>query len=224
MALFRPSSIVETISGELGGVVFVTGAGGRYLRTSGPRVNYQTARQVGRRRDFAEIVQAWSALTSSQRLAWNALGARIVRVDRVGVQKNYGGRQLFIRENAIRARVGIAQLVDPPVGGARQAFARFRCDWSGASLILRCDRYSGGGSGDALFYGYRSFSFGGFTAKNPTLFLRTPFTANFVVNATTFFANNFGIPEVGEYFMVRCVAVFTGFLASLPVDVTTTRV
>ena len=223
MALFRPGPLAQTVSGAIGGVVFAQGKGGSYVKTRGSKTNQRSTVQGQNRGRFLEIVRAWDLMLPAKQQLWAALGVRTYRVDRVGVQKPWGGRALFLSEGMIKIRVGMSVVPDPPIKGVRQPFASFTVTYTGGVLTLRGTRPTGFTAGNAIFYGCRAMSRGGFSSKSPQVFLRSPFSTNLVVNATSFFANKFGTPAVGEWILIRCVVIFDDCLSALPVDVQLVR-
>lgn len=219
MALFRPGVLAQSVSGAIAGVVFAQGKGGAYVKARGPKTVARTTVTGQNRGRFLQIVQAWDLMLPAKRQLWVALGARTYRVDRLGTPKTWGGRALFLSEGMIKIRVGMAVVPDPPVKGVRVPFAAFTVTYTGGVLTLRGTRPAGFTAGNAIFYGCRSMSLGGFSAKSPQVFLRSPFSSNLVVNATSFFAGKFGTPAVGEWILIRCVVIFDDCLSALPVDV-----
>lgn len=212
MALFRPGVLVQTVSGDIGGVSFVQGKGGAYVRRRGVKCNQNSFYQERQRARFSRLPGLWQDLSAQDKTSWATLAARVYRVDRLGVQKPWTARNLFFSENGLRLTAGLSPISAAPIGGARLAFASFTVTYASAVLTLRCNRVGGVGSGRALFFGCRSFSRAGFTSKTFYTFLSSPFSSNLVVNGTSFFAARFRVPDVGEYLGFRVVAIFDGQL------------
>ena len=108
MALFK-GSIVNEISGKLGGNVFAHNAGGQYVRQFRVPTNPNTSRQVQRRNAMAQASVGWrDVLTLGQRDAWNAIAGTITRTNRLGDPITLNGQQAYIRAATVAQLIGEA--------------------------------------------------------------------------------------------------------------------
>lgn len=97
MALFRPSSIVGSISGAIGGVTFATGKRAPVVRHR-PRFSpRQSESLLSNRVIFANATRAWSALSTADRTTWRALAANLPRTNRLGQQSPLTGFSVFVQ-------------------------------------------------------------------------------------------------------------------------------
>ena len=85
--------------GKLGGHVAAKNKSGNYLRTKVTPTNPNTMYQSAVRALFGAISQAWSGLSDSARLGWNAAVDQWQRTDIFGDLKNPSGKALFQRLN-----------------------------------------------------------------------------------------------------------------------------
>lgn len=224
MALFRPSAIVQNISGAVGGVVFVNGRGGPYVSTRGIKREAVTRRQQLARNGLQRAIVRWSEITDAQRLAWSLLAARTPRIDRLGRTTVYTGRQLFLRHNGFNGRLTLAMQDDPPSLGVSIAFERCTVTVVSGVFTLRCFRQGGTGSGRAAVYGARSHSTAAAPSNYFAQFFNFTFSTNAVVNPTTAFSFVFGAPQLGEYVKLRVATRFDNCLWSDGVVCTTKAV
>lgn len=223
MALFRPSSVVQAVSGQLGGCVFVAGSKGSYVRRAAVKVDQATPVQLRARKGFQDGVSAWPTLTENQRKGWATLAARIYRVDRLGVQKPYTARGLFLSQAAITGRVRLPTVLDAPGLGVRQAFAAVSVSMTSSAFTVSFTKFSGQPSGWIITYAARSFSQGGFSSKDLVIIDARAFSSSATVNLTTQFDDRFGKPEAGEYYAVGLLARFDGCLWSSRWETTARR-
>lgn len=107
MAIFRPSILVPSISGKIGGTTFQTGGKSPIIRrktTPRPRTS---AAAMAHRVKYQHLTHAWRALTDGDRAAWNALAFSITFKNRVGVPRTPTGRELYFREQLIQGNTGV---------------------------------------------------------------------------------------------------------------------
>jgi hypothetical protein len=214
VALFRPSSLVQAVSGRVGGVVFVAGSQGSYIRRVGSKTIARPTALDYSRKAFGDGVSTWQNLTDAQRKGWNVLAARIYRTDRLGVQKPYSGRSLFLREAAIAARVHLPIVLDAPGAGVRISMASYSVAYTSTALTLSFVKTPGTPSGWIIVYGARSFSQTGFTSKQLTIINAQNFTGSATINVTFGFEYHFLRPDLGEYYAIGAITRFNGCLWS----------
>lgn len=101
MALIRPSGLVNTISGAIGGQVFVAGKGAPIVRNRPQRKEQiQKIRTLGTESTataLSNIVRLWRAQTDLVKNSWNNLAKQRPHTNRVGLQRTISGFQLFIQ-------------------------------------------------------------------------------------------------------------------------------
>lgn len=100
--------------GKLGGHVAAQNKGGSYLRTKVTPSNPQSTFQTGVRNLFGSISAGWSALTASQRAAWNNAVDDWKRTNIFGDLKLPSGKALYQRLNQQARVVGYPALTTPP--------------------------------------------------------------------------------------------------------------
>lgn len=108
-------ALVTDGRGKIGGHVASKNRGGAYLRTKVTPVNPQTVYQADVRNRLTTYAQAWRALTSAQRSAWNGAVASFQKTDIFGDLKNPSGLNLYVRLNSNIEEVGGTPLTLPPL-------------------------------------------------------------------------------------------------------------
>lgn len=97
------NQLVVAASGKLGTSAVFYGSGGRqFSREYVVPGNPQTAYQVASRGRLAEASAAWSAMTDSQREAWNSAASGVTRRDMTGQSYELSGRQLYMQVQSYR--------------------------------------------------------------------------------------------------------------------------
>lgn len=101
--------------GKIGGIVYSRNSSGAYARTKVSPVNVNTQSQKDVRSIFGTLSKQWgSALTDSQRQAWNLFATTWPRTDVFGNSVTISGQNMYVSLNAILIGAGAAQLTDPP--------------------------------------------------------------------------------------------------------------
>lgn len=219
MALFQPSALIQGVSGTLGGTTFALGSGGRYVRAAGQKCNPRTFFALTGRRGFSNAVEDWRGLSQAQRQGWINLAARTYRTDRVGTQKTYNARSLFLSQACITGRVGLPNVLDAPGLGTRQFFATISVAYTALALTYAFTAFTFSGTGWVIAYACRSFSQGGFARKSFFVIDARSFGSSGTVNLTTQFENHFLKPIAGEFYALRFRVRYPGSLWSLPFEV-----
>lgn len=99
MAIFRPSSIVQAISGTLGGQNY-TKTGGRNVVRTNRRARRNPADDVLLARQRLKTLQlAWDALTADEQLIWRTRSTQFAIPDRNGDPRYLTPRNFFARAN-----------------------------------------------------------------------------------------------------------------------------
>lgn len=114
MAVFRGSAIVGTISGRVGGTVFVTSPGGGVVRAAGVRTGAPSAAASAAQGQLVAAKAAWQSMSDSRRAAWKAFALGVVRVNRVGVAGSLSGLQAFVRYSMTNLDGVASSSQDPP--------------------------------------------------------------------------------------------------------------
>lgn len=224
MALFRGSALVQSISGALGGAVFVQGAAGHYVKARGVKCTPTVLSDRYARAGFSLAVQAWKGLSDAQRKAWGILGARTYRTDRLGVQKTYSGRALFMSQALTTGRVHLPPVLDAPGLGTRQFFASFSASFTSVALTCSYVAQPFSGTGWVITYGVRAFSKGGFSRKQYIVLDARTFGASGTYDITSNFEIHMGKPILDEFYGLRVSTRYPGSLWSLPYEVIHRRV
>lgn len=107
MALYKPSPLINAISGNVGSVNFVAGAQRTTLRAARNPYSPVRAAQLTPRANMQLVVQAWADLDQTSRDSWNTLARQLSRPDRLGQARTLSGRQFFIRYNLRELQNGL---------------------------------------------------------------------------------------------------------------------
>ncbi len=110
---YKPSALVETMSGSQGDSTFSTGRAGDYIRRRVDPAQPRTEAQVGTRSNFSFLSARWRGLTEAQRAGWRNLATGITLTDRYGKPYKPSGQQLFVGANMTLTIAG-DQLDDAP--------------------------------------------------------------------------------------------------------------
>jgi len=101
MAIFKPSSLVEGISGNVGGINFSAGKNGNIIRKHRRITPALGERQLIRQALFNEAARRWTfILTDTQRREWAAIAKDVFIRNRLGERRQMSGRTLYIRQVA----------------------------------------------------------------------------------------------------------------------------
>ncbi len=93
---YKPSALVETMSGSQGDNTFSTGRAGDYIRRRVDPAQPRTAAQTSLRAAFSAGSAAWRSLTEAQRTGWKNIAAGISTVGRYGQTYHPTGQQVFV--------------------------------------------------------------------------------------------------------------------------------
>lgn len=83
MAIARPSPLITSLSGPVGGIQFVTSKGGLRIRSRPCRRPTPTAPSMAARRDLRQVQNAWNAATEQVRLFWTNFARQLSRSDKL---------------------------------------------------------------------------------------------------------------------------------------------
>lgn len=95
MAIFRPGGVAGSVSGALGGQVYVNSRSGPVIRRRGVRSGGPSIAAVAARGMPGRVAAAWQALTDAQRDAWRTAAAGLRFPNRLGVMRAITGYQLY---------------------------------------------------------------------------------------------------------------------------------
>lgn len=116
MALIKGSGIVSEARGTIGGVVYSRNRYGMYARSWAKPTNPNTSAQIAARGNLGAASQAWSGLTTLQRIGWDDYAAATPVVNRLGESVTRSGYQWFVATHAFRASVPtLAQVLSAPL-------------------------------------------------------------------------------------------------------------
>lgn len=115
MALIKFSSIVDKISGKLGGSIFGTSISGSYVKQNSFSQQPNTPMQSIQRTKIGLVPQLWRSLASSQRVDWENATADYPYVNRLEQIVFYTGYGLFLFLNQNLAVIGIPPNLSVPV-------------------------------------------------------------------------------------------------------------
>ena len=110
MAIFRPSALVQGISGSVGGVTFVNARGSKVVRFRPPKLRKNQTLPVldaiKSRAAFDATVKAWADLSEANRQNWRAAAPQFTFPNRLGQHRPISGFQFFIKVNFNTALAG----------------------------------------------------------------------------------------------------------------------
>lgn len=114
MATFRPSPLIAEISGSVGGVTFLSGAGPGVIQLRGRQRRRHQRPGLEPRAITGDLNNAWAGLTVAQRDGWQA-AAKSLDLKRSTARKGkFSGRMYFIRFNWWRYAILGLVAGDPP--------------------------------------------------------------------------------------------------------------
>lgn len=114
MAKIKFGMMMTDARGKLGGQVFSKNRSGAYIRSKVTPTNPQTTFQSIVRQQFGALSQAWSALTSDERLSWDNGVSQFSRTDVFGDIRNPTGKNLYLRLNQVLGNAGLAGIDECP--------------------------------------------------------------------------------------------------------------
>ncbi len=114
MAIFKPSPIVQSISGRLGSLVFVQSKRRAIIRTAPSITNKASDIQVLRRCEFARLANIWRTLSDDQRTQWRAGAEVYQRLSRLGLHRRLSGSGLFHFVNRASTNHTVELALTPP--------------------------------------------------------------------------------------------------------------
>lgn len=99
MALYRPSALVDEISGTLAGANFSRSPGSPVLRSAQRKATLTSARQLAQRARFAALTTSWLSSGSDHAEAWRTNADLLPVRDRLGQQRTLSPVANFMRWN-----------------------------------------------------------------------------------------------------------------------------
>lgn len=115
MALLKLGSLAVDIRGSVGGVTFARNRGGAYARARVAPLNPASPQQGFVRSTLADLVQRWSsALTASQRAAWNLYADNVLLNNSLGEPRKVSGINMYVRSNQLIIQTGGSVLDTAP--------------------------------------------------------------------------------------------------------------
>lgn len=114
MAIFTPGPMIGQASGRVGGTIFSRNRGGSYVRNGSIPSTVTTAKALNAKAFLSLASQAWSALTSAQRLAWNTWAASKTVTNRLGRSISLNGQNWYVSINTRLLAAGESQISVPP--------------------------------------------------------------------------------------------------------------
>jgi hypothetical protein len=87
--------LTSAMSGSMGGVTAATNRGGQYFRKRSIPTNPRSPAQHTVRTIFGGSASTWQRIGSANQAAWNAYGASVTRINRLGVPRNLSGFNWF---------------------------------------------------------------------------------------------------------------------------------
>ncbi len=153
MAIFTTGGPVGSISGKLGGIVYVQAKKQAVVRMRPAKRNAVSPRRQATLSRFVALQQHWADLTEAERLTWRTAAAATTLTNRLGRSSPPGAFQLFIRENALLQNSPAAAIETPPIG-SRSSPPRAVAAVFSASGTYNVQAQPGGTALSAIFYVY----------------------------------------------------------------------
>lgn len=110
---------MTTASGSVGGSTYSHNRYGLYVRARRKPVNPNTTSQQEQRAAFSSATSAWRDLTPEQRAAWDGASSGAIRTNALGQTITLTGQAAYVASNALRLRLGLAAVSDPPASLGR---------------------------------------------------------------------------------------------------------
>lgn len=111
MALYKPSAVIETISGTIGGVNFVSGGRTPVLRAPRRPIAIRLSPNQATAQTWPRLIAtSWQAQTAAVRAAWATFGATLRWRDRLGTPRTPTGRQTFFWRQTQNLQAGFGLL------------------------------------------------------------------------------------------------------------------
>ena len=107
MALIKLGGIIGGISGDLGGVNFVTSSKRTIVRQQRRPVADQSAGFLAQRSRITYLSHLWTTQTADTRAAWGTLASQQRWSDRLGLARQPTGREFFISHNSALLLCGL---------------------------------------------------------------------------------------------------------------------
>lgn len=107
-------SSIGTIKGSIGGLTFQENPAGNIIRSRPRSRKSSTIKQQGAHQTHQFWLNAWQALTLSQKAAWNLYGATWTKTDKFGTAKRITGANWFESVNTESTSAGGDTFSDPP--------------------------------------------------------------------------------------------------------------
>ena len=111
MAIFTSGTIVGTISGAVGGQVFVSGGRSQVVRPRPAARSRTTPPLAASRAAMFNVRRAWSGLTEAEQLTWTTIATGILRTNRLGQSSPLSGFELFVKSN-LELRLASSSFLD----------------------------------------------------------------------------------------------------------------
>ncbi len=97
MAIFRPSPLVASISGSVGGIQFLSGAGGNVVRARPGKRSQKTKAVLNQQAVYNGAVRAWQGLVPEQRELWVAMARVLSRRNKLSLPRKLSPFQTYMR-------------------------------------------------------------------------------------------------------------------------------
>jgi hypothetical protein len=118
MAIVRPSPIIGAISGNLGGTNFAQTRAGLVARKRSQVIHRTSSILLASQNNFLRVQNLWITTTEERRQAWRAAASLISFPNRLGINHNLSGYQLFMKQMLGVGFFGSPAL-DPPTSITR---------------------------------------------------------------------------------------------------------
>jgi hypothetical protein len=138
--------------GRLGGIVYNTARGNKYVKQFTSPTKRRTAAQMNVRAALSTCSRAWQLLTGAQRTAWAAWAAAHPRIDWTGSSVSWTGSNAYLALNSLLVKHGLAAAAAPPAVVGPASPAVFAAGDGVGSSVVTWTAYAGTGVTVELYY------------------------------------------------------------------------
>lgn len=213
MARIVYSALVDSIKGSIKGTTFQANRYGFTIKGKPNQKNPNTLRQSQQKSRFAQYVQAWRALSQTDRDSWNSYATNFPVPSKHNPSANLNGFAYFSRYHGFRSKSALSILDNPSAAQGNVDFFSTTLILSGGDLFAQFDIGTVTGAWLLNIYLTRPLGATQNSLKGFLKFTDLVVQANFGSDndITAEYENLFGVlPAVGERVGVRVVLWNTG--------------
>lgn len=206
MAIFQPSAIVGSVSGNVGGISFANPRGSKVIRKARRPTANAKASQLKAQTVFANAARKWRTLDAETREAWNQYAAQNPRPNKLGVTRALTGYQAWVQlETFAEPNGGILNDL-PPIASQAEGLT----NWSLAASLtgtwgISFDETGSPGGHFAHIYAANLYRETIPSTWNDFAFLLAHNTLGTFYGLSTVWENALPLPQVGSVIAVKVI-------------------